>query len=212
MASARQLAANRRNGLKGGVKTEEGKAVSRLNARKHSIFASALTTEDSEEAYAIEDELIVSLRPVGRVEGMLVEKLALTYLRMRRCARVEAECHLRTWEEPNTAPEPFASDTLQRKRNCGARAVHFNHDVFTRMVRLIDLHEARLTNQLLKILHEIERQQRLREGQNVPPPAVADLTIQADAGRAREGDAALRAEAPAPAHEESQEGDGQKAI
>jgi hypothetical protein len=86
--------------LKGGVKTEEGKLISRLNARKHGIFASALTTEDSEDLYGIEDELIASLRPVGRVEEMLVEKLALTYLRMQRCARAKAEYHVQTWEEP----------------------------------------------------------------------------------------------------------------
>jgi hypothetical protein len=53
MATERQVAANRGsavaplslNGLKGGVKTEEGKAIPRLNARKHGIFASALTSD-----------------------------------------------------------------------------------------------------------------------------------------------------------------------
>jgi hypothetical protein len=163
MASVRQVQANRRNGLKGGVKTEEGKAVSRLNARKHSIFASALTTEDSEEAYAIEDELIVSLRPVGRVEGMLVEKLALTYLRMQRCARAEAEYHIQTWEEPNKIREPYQWQRLQEQRRDGARGVVFDEKVFERMVKLIDLYDARLTNQFLKLIHEIERLQLLRK-------------------------------------------------
>ena len=101
MASTRQVLANRENGLKGGVKTEEGKAISRLNARKHSIFVTALTSEDSEEVQAMKIELIASLRPAGRVEEMLVEKLALTWLRMQRCARAEAEYHSQTWEEPN---------------------------------------------------------------------------------------------------------------
>ena len=43
MATKKQVAANRRNALKGGVKTLKGKAISRLNARKHGIFASAVT-------------------------------------------------------------------------------------------------------------------------------------------------------------------------
>jgi hypothetical protein len=201
MASVRQVQANRRNGLKGGVKTEEGKAVSRLNARKHSIFASALTTEDSEEAYAIEDELIVSLRPVGRVEGMLVEKLALTYLRMQRCARAEAEYHIQTWEEPNKIREPYQWQRLQEQRRDGARGVVFDEKVFERMVKLIDLYDARLTNQFLKLLHEIERRQRLRSGERVPPPVVADLIIHADAGSPRERDAALRSEVFTPTHD-----------
>ncbi len=51
MATRKQVAANRENGLKGGVKTDRGKAISRLNARKHGIFVSALTAEDSEEVY-----------------------------------------------------------------------------------------------------------------------------------------------------------------
>ncbi len=143
MASVRQVAANRENGLKGGVKTEDGKAITRLNARrsalssrpmgKHSIFVTALTEEDSEEVCGYEDELIAELRPVGRIEEMLVEKVALTWLRIQRCARAEAEHHISICQTPNT-------------------------------MKLIDLYDTRLTNQFLKLLHEIERLQLLRKG------------------------------------------------
>jgi hypothetical protein len=44
------------------------------------------------------------------------------------------------------------------------------------------LYDARLTNQFLKLLHEIERMQRRREGEEVSPPVVAEVTIQTDAG------------------------------
>ncbi len=81
MATEAQIVANRRNGLKGGVKTEDGKAISRLNARKHGIFASALTEQDAAELHGIEEELAADLAPAGIVERMLVEKLAVTYLR-----------------------------------------------------------------------------------------------------------------------------------
>jgi hypothetical protein len=135
MASARQVAANRLNGLKGGVKTEEGKAVSRLNARKHSIFVAALTEEDSDEVRGYEDQLIASLRPVGRVEEMLVEKIALTWLRIQRCARAEGEYHISISQTPNP-------------------------------MKLIDLYDNRLTNQFLKLLHEVERLQGIRKSEN----------------------------------------------
>jgi hypothetical protein len=164
MASEKQVAANRRNGLKGGVKTEEGKAVSRLNARTHGIFAAALTPEDSDEASGIEEELVASLRPAGRVEEMLVEKIALTYLRMQRCARAEAEFHIETWREPNKVREEYQWKLLQERRRDGARGSTFREEVFEHMVKLIDLYDARLTNQFLKLLHEIERQQNLRKG------------------------------------------------
>jgi hypothetical protein len=163
MASEKQFAANRQNGLKGGVKSDEGKAVSRLNARKHGIFAAALTPEDTQECAGIEQELIASLRPVGRVEEMLVEKIALTYLRMQRCARAEAEFHIETWREPNRKTEPYAWEHLRDLRSAGSRGSTFREEKFERMVKLIDLYDARLTNQWLKLLHEIERLQRLRK-------------------------------------------------
>ncbi len=181
MATRKQAAASRENGLKGGVRTERGKAISRLNARKHGIFVTALTAEDAEEVYGVEDDLVASLRPVGRVEEMLVEKLALTYLRMQRCARTEAEFHALTWEEPNPVHEERRWEWLQADRRCGGRGVAFRTDLFERMVKLIDLYDARLTNQFLKLLHEIERLQRRRAGEDVPPPVVADLTVQTDA-------------------------------
>jgi hypothetical protein len=197
MASRRQIAANRENGLKGGVKTEEGKLISRLNARKHGIFVSALTTEDSEDLYGVEDELVASLRPVGRVEEMLVEKLALTYLRMQRCARAEAEYHVQTWEEPNEELEWRSWEQLREKRKYGARAVTFREEVFERMVKLIDLYDARLTNQFLKLIHEIERLQRLRAGKEgaAAPQSREDLS-RSPSEKCGTGASPVRATAP----------------
>ena len=192
MASERQVAANRQNGLKGGVKTKEGKAVSRLNARKHSIFVTALTAEDSEEICGYEDELLASLRPVGRLEEMLVEKIALTWLRIQRCARAEAQYHSETWEEPNKVWESSQWDRLQARRERGMRAVAFKEKVFERMVKLIDLYDTRLTNQFLKLMHEIERLQALRKGKDdgVAPP---------DKGEAGDGAAVAENEVKSPA-------------
>jgi hypothetical protein len=201
MASEKQIQANRKNGLKGGAKTSNGKAISRLNARRHSIFTSALTPEDAKDLYVIEDQLIATLRPVGRVEEMLVEKLALTYLRMQRCARAEAEYHMLTWEEPNSVMDQYEWDLLIKKHRLGARASPFRPAKFASMVELIDLYDARLTNQFLRLLHEIERQQRLRAGEKVPPPVIADLAIHTDAGSPRERDAALQPEVSTPAHD-----------
>ena len=72
MTTKNQILANRLNGLKGGVKTPEGKAVSRLNARKHGIFASALTPEDAKELHGTNDQLAAEIQPVGPVEASRV--------------------------------------------------------------------------------------------------------------------------------------------
>ena len=44
MASEKQIAANRLNGLKGGVKTLAGKAISCLNAVSHGMYAARTRT------------------------------------------------------------------------------------------------------------------------------------------------------------------------
>ena len=51
------------------------------------------------------------------------------------------------------------------------------------MVELIGLYNARLTNQFLKTLHEIERCQRHRQGEHVPPPVAADVNDSGGCGR-----------------------------
>ncbi len=209
MASMAQVAANGANALKAGVRTPDGKAISCLNARKHGIFASALTPEDAEELGAIEEELIADLRPTGRVEEMLVETLAMTYLRMQRCARAEAEYHVATWEEPNRKEQPLEWQELQKKRKRGERVVTIRWAVFRQTIALFGLYNARLTNQFLKTLHEIERYQRLRKGENVPPPVVADLTVHADAEKAPEAESASPGPAQAPETGKSQDASGQ---
>ncbi|MGD0999080.1 MAG: hypothetical protein ABSA67_00160 [Candidatus Brocadiia bacterium] len=209
MASTAQVAANRENALKAGVRTPEGKAISRLNARRHGIFAAALTPEDSEELRVIEEDLVADLQPAGRVEEMLVETLAMTYLRMQRCARAEAEYHVRTWQEPTVQQDPYAVKELAKRRKRGERVVIFREPEFQRMVELIGLYNVRLTNQFLKTLHEIERYQRLRAGENVPPPVVADVTVQVDAEIGPEAESASPEQPQAPEPEKSQEADAQ---
>jgi len=98
MGTQAQIAANPRNGKKGGVKTEEGKMKSRLNARKHGIFANALTRDDEGQVAAIHGKLLAELNPGSVVEEILVDKM--TVLRLERCARMEA-----VWLEQ--APTPF---------------------------------------------------------------------------------------------------------
>ena len=177
MATKKQIRANRSNSLKGGVKTPEGKAVSRLNARSHGIFASALTRYDRTQARQIYRELAAWIQPVGPVEGMLVEKLAHTYLRLQRCARAEAEFHITTWE-PKL--DSLSVRNFVERRESGLHASNFSPRDFTASVNLFARYDTALTNQLIKLLHEIERLQRMRLGDQVPLPIAADLTVQAD--------------------------------
>ncbi len=161
----RQLEANRRNALKGGVKSDEGKAVSRHNARKHGIFASALTERDAEDLAPILDDFMERMEPEGAIEESLVEKLAVTYLRMQRCARAEAEYHRAAW-----AVVPGRIGEM----NAGSP---FKPRYFHRLVELVNRYDVSLTNQYLRLLHELERLRRLRGGEKLPAPVAADVGI-----------------------------------
>jgi len=188
MATKRQVLACRQNGRLGGPKTAAGKAVSRLNARKHGIFASALTVEDAEELKGLHEELVGCLAPVGAVEEMLVEKLAQTYLRMQRCARAEAEWHVKTWE---VKADPVSVRLHQKRCDDGRHASWFDVGWFERGVQLFGRYDQTLTNQFIKLVHEIERVQRLRGGEppspsglrspgDVAPPIAAEVNVEVE--------------------------------
>ena len=95
--SSKKLEANRRNAqLSTGPRTEAGKNHSRRNALKHGVLASALLvtkgggTEDAAEFEELLHALNRDLAPVGRLEEMLVEKIAVCWWRQKRALRYEA--------------------------------------------------------------------------------------------------------------------------
>lgn len=88
MKSEAKLRASRANAKLGGVKTEEGKAVSCLNATKHGVLSTAFDPIDLAEVF---EQLASEFGVEPRSRRVLVEHLALTEVRLARCARAEAE-------------------------------------------------------------------------------------------------------------------------
>jgi len=94
--SKKQVAANRQNAQKGGVKTAKGKEIARYNALKHGLLAKeAVITigegaEDPNEFNTLVDALTAQFKPEGSLEAILVEKIAVAYWRLRRAYRYEA--------------------------------------------------------------------------------------------------------------------------
>lgn len=96
-ASRKKTEANRRNAqLSTGPKTEAGKNHSRQNALKHGVLASALLVtkgggaEDAAEFEELLHALNRDLAPVGRLEEMIGEKIAVCWWRQKRALRYEA--------------------------------------------------------------------------------------------------------------------------
>src|SRR5262249_5522353 len=92
--------ANRCNAQKStGPKTEEGKAISRMNGLKHGLtsrFAPILPGEDEDAFNELRDEIVNDLKPRGAMEREIVDDLAQIRWKLRRLARVEAQMMAKT--------------------------------------------------------------------------------------------------------------------
>jgi hypothetical protein len=92
MTSERQKAANRANALHStGPKTQEGKAVVRLNALRHGLLARdvVLPGEDADAFEDLLNQVRAELSPVGPIEELLVDRVVNIMWRLRRLAGAE---------------------------------------------------------------------------------------------------------------------------
>ena len=93
MTTVNQIKANRTNASKStGAKTAQGKAALSNNALKHGLFAKHLILEgeSQEEYHQLLNGLISSLNPVGVLEILLVEKIAIATWKQIRLTRAES--------------------------------------------------------------------------------------------------------------------------
>jgi hypothetical protein len=118
--SRKQLEANKRNAPKGGVKTPEGKAIVKYNALKHGLLAKEVVitvgegAENPEEFNSLLVDLKTQLSPVGTLEEMLVEKIAVAFWRLRRAYRYEVGL---IRQDLDTATDDFYDQTTWGNEN-----------------------------------------------------------------------------------------------
>ena len=81
------IAANRRNAAQStGPRTDAGKTVVAQNAIKHGLLCQALILEDEEQKKEFEQlvkDLVEDFKPVGKLEEMLVEEIAVSWWMLR---------------------------------------------------------------------------------------------------------------------------------
>ena len=140
--SPKQLEANRCNAQRStGPRTPAGKARVKFNALKHGLLAKSVIlpirsrSEKRSHFDALLAQLIDELKPVGILEDMLVEKIAVSYWRLRRALRAEAGeiCdNIRNFRrypyttDPATLALPSSRNTLKivRYQNAIERQLH----------------------------------------------------------------------------------------
>lgn len=180
MTSEIQQIANIQNASLGGVKTEQGKAVSKFNAQKHGILRQSITTYEQEFYMEVFDELMEQYQPVNITEKILVERVALCYLKLFRVQKTETE-FMKAQLDPHIEKVASWIDMSEALKgeviNEGYIPKITSEDV-VQLMGTYSRYETTLENRLYKALHELERQQRFRKGEMVPSPVAIDVGIE----------------------------------
>lgn len=168
MATENQTNANGRNAMHStGPRSRKGKAVVAGNARKHGLSGrdAVLCDEDADLFTDMQIELSAACRPEGELETFLVKRIATGIWRLQRLLRVEAGLF--------TEPETFVFD---KGKGLGVRfraQTRHGANSFSTLCR----YESALERGVFRAIHELQRQQAARRGEDVPPPMALDVLL-----------------------------------
>lgn len=167
--STAQLEANQQNSKLGGVKTQEGKDTVRFNARKHGILSNLISDYEESIYKHYLDQLFDELQPATSLEEILVERIAIYYLRLFRVGKAEKE-YILTRLNP-TFEEKICDLSAGDE---GYKPV-LKHENIERLFAIYFRYETGIENRLYKTMHELERLQRMRRGETVHAPVAVDV-------------------------------------
>lgn len=172
--SKKQIEANRKNAKFGGVKTEQGKAVSKFNAMKHGILSKEILIDGEDEMALVElgKKLRLQLVPEGELELILVDRIVSNVWRLRRLLRVEKSTM--EWSRDDTLYDSldFGNKTEGQKERKAER------DMITSFaIPHILRYETTIERSLIKALHELQRMQAARKGEGFPLPVAVDIEM-----------------------------------
>lgn len=138
----------------------------KYNATKHGLLSSQMIIkgESKKEFEAFSLGLIESLAPQTSMEKLLAEKVTADTWRLKRALRVEKEM----------IEEHMGSEnSLTGKKSAGTVFSYdfANYDTYGKLVRYI----SSIERGMYRALHELQRLQAERRGQQVPLPVVLDI-------------------------------------
>ncbi|MDP6085518.1 MAG: hypothetical protein QGF68_05615 [Nitrospinota bacterium] len=172
--TASKLRANRQNALKStGPKTVNGKAVVRRNGLKHGILARevVIPAGQGEESQGDFDDLLANLRgcyePEGFMEEVLVEKIGVCHWRLARVLRCETGFIRTRMDRIGSSMDPDDDEIPGIEAEIAAQSLP-NLTKTEILVR----YERMLERELYRAMRQLERLQRQRRGEAVPPPII----------------------------------------
>jgi hypothetical protein len=170
--SEKQLKANRENAKKGGVKTDEGKRRSKLNALKHGMLLSIETIlpgEDQKTFANLATQLKFEISPRGFWEELLVDRLISSIWRLRRVLRTEVTLIMEHLENYINA-----DPSLREYMRLQAEGSFIKGPSVDTLLR----YEAAIERQIYKAFDKlIERRKLLGMTNPLPGPTLLDLPL-----------------------------------
>lgn len=153
-----------------GPRTKAGKERSRYNAVQHGIFANIVLTgapfrESLEDYTRLLEQLREDVQPVGALEQILVEELAFEFLRLGRYYKADVQVAPRLFERIEKDLKEDSSsifDLVDPKKEAMAVRKQLASELLLR-------YGNNVSKQIFRILDRLERLQRMRKGQPVPP-------------------------------------------
>lgn len=173
-----KLQANQKNALLGGVKTEEGKKISRLNAIKYGFFSETVTDYDKISCEDFCRDIYECFSPATCYEEQLVEIILSNLLTYRRISFVEHELIKQRLNPTVTKNVLDDSDTFLKVIKEGYQP-HLHGDIVEELEKF-QRYKTATVNLILKTQHELERLSRLRIGEAVPAPLAVDVNVSAN--------------------------------
>lgn len=177
MVSDAQQKANEENAKLGGVKTEQGKEVSKFNALKHGILRQSITNYENDFYLKIYDDLVTQYQPANITEDILIERIALYYLKLYRIQKTETE-YMKSKLDPRVVEStgfPNLNEVMMKNEvvNEGYTPQVTQDDVL-QLIGVYSRYETTIENRLYKAIHELQRMQSIRKGHFTPSPTTVD--------------------------------------
>ena len=174
MTSKKKAAANRINGRKSHGPTNT--TSTRFNATKHGLLAAGITELDDSNGYrAVLNNLREEKTPVGTVEAVFVESVALDIVRLRRARRFEAE-YITDELNPPIHEAELCDLLIDGQMLDPGLPATISFKAIQQLVTL-QRYESTFANRLFRTLHELERSQRARQGESLPAPVAVDVDV-----------------------------------
>ncbi len=155
----------------GGPQTDEGKAATRYNATTHGMLRDTLTEYEKDAELGVLTELRVEFSPQNALENILLERIAVHYVKLNRITKAENE-FVRSVLDPRVVVTKvkegftgfdeliFSEQVVERAGytpKVGAEAVERLYGVYAR-------YETNVENRMLRAMRELRE---LRNGRKI---------------------------------------------